>query len=334
MAPSAAGRAGGGSGHHGRADDHRRRLGIDGSTAPAHRRRRAPLPGLDAVPGAADAQRHRQLLRAGAVRQQARGPRSGRSWSPASTSSAATSARTRQPGDLTIILDGRVFLSQPHDRHHDRPPSSLRRQATREPPHEHRHDDSSLRGAVSAAVDTAHRGARRRPATGSASWSSAGSPRAGAGRPAGLLPGLRRWRRDGHDVRDAAGASTSRPPAPAAPARRRPCSSRINAKSFGRDPFKALIVRADPVGAVGGAGTATAAPDRPPAAPRPVAPRPAARTAGGTGRDHHRRHGHVDRAGRRSSRPTTPSASSASRRTTDPHHGPGRRQELRRPAGR
>jgi hypothetical protein len=48
--------------------------------------------------------------------------------------------------------------------------------------------------------------------------------------------------------------------APAAPAAQPPVQ-RINAKSFGRDPFKALIAPADPVGAVGGTGTTTVAPD-------------------------------------------------------------------------
>ena len=47
--------------------------------------------------------------------------------------------------------------------------------------------------------------------------------------------------------------------APAAPAAQPPVQ-RINAKSFGRDPFKALIAPADPVGAVGGTGTTTVAP--------------------------------------------------------------------------
>ena len=50
------------------------------------------------------------------------------------------------------------------------------------------------------------------------------------------------------------------PAAPAAPAAQPPVQ-RINAKSFGRDPFKALIADADPVGAVGGSGTTTVAPD-------------------------------------------------------------------------
>jgi hypothetical protein len=50
------------------------------------------------------------------------------------------------------------------------------------------------------------------------------------------------------------------PAAPAAPAAQPPVQ-RINAKSFGRDPFKALIAPADPVGAVGGTGTTTVAPD-------------------------------------------------------------------------
>ena len=45
--------------------------GLEDATAtPEH----AAAPHLDALPGAADAQRDRQLLRAGAVRQQARGP--------------------------------------------------------------------------------------------------------------------------------------------------------------------------------------------------------------------------------------------------------------------
>jgi hypothetical protein len=48
--------------------------------------------------------------------------------------------------------------------------------------------------------------------------------------------------------------------APAAPAAQ-PVQKPINAKSFGRDPFKALIADADPVGAVGGSGTTTVAPD-------------------------------------------------------------------------
>jgi hypothetical protein len=42
-------------------------------------------------------------------------------------------------------------------------------------------------------------------------------------------------------------------PAPVVPA----TQTRQNAKSFGRDPFKALIAPADPVGAVGGAGSTT-----------------------------------------------------------------------------
>jgi hypothetical protein len=50
------------------------------------------------------------------------------------------------------------------------------------------------------------------------------------------------------------------PAAPAAPAAQPPVQ-RINAKSFGRDPFKALIADADPVGAVGGTGTTTVATD-------------------------------------------------------------------------
>jgi hypothetical protein len=46
-------------------------------------------------------------------------------------------------------------------------------------------------------------------------------------------------------------------PSTAAPA---PATSdKISAKSFGRDPFKALIADADPVGAVGGVGTSTVA---------------------------------------------------------------------------
>jgi hypothetical protein len=49
------------------------------------------------------------------------------------------------------------------------------------------------------------------------------------------------------------------PAAPAAPAAQPPVQ-RINAKSFGRDPFKALIAPADPVGAVGGTGTTTVPP--------------------------------------------------------------------------
>ena len=48
--------------------------------------------------------------------------------------------------------------------------------------------------------------------------------------------------------------------APAAPAAG-PVQKPINAKSFGRDPFKALIADADPVGAVGGAGTTTVVTD-------------------------------------------------------------------------
>lgn len=49
------------------------------------------------------------------------------------------------------------------------------------------------------------------------------------------------------------------PAAPAAPAAQPPVQ-RINAKSFGRDPFKALIAPADPIGAVGGTGTTTVPP--------------------------------------------------------------------------
>jgi hypothetical protein len=50
--------------------------------------------------------------------------------------------------------------------------------------------------------------------------------------------------------------------APAAPAAKPPVQ-RINAKSFGRDPFKALIADSDPIGAVGGAGTTTVVPTTP-----------------------------------------------------------------------
>ncbi len=53
--------------------------------------------------------------------------------------------------------------------------------------------------------------------------------------------------------------STWRPRPRAAPAAQPPVQ-RINAKSFGRDPFKALIAPADPVGAVGGTGTTTVPP--------------------------------------------------------------------------
>jgi hypothetical protein len=48
--------------------------------------------------------------------------------------------------------------------------------------------------------------------------------------------------------------------APAAPAAG-PVQKPINAKSFGRDPFRALIADADPIGAVGGAGTTTVVTD-------------------------------------------------------------------------
>jgi len=62
--------------------------------------------------------------------------------------------------------------------------------------------------------------------------------------------------------------------APAAPAAG-PVQKPINAKSFGRDPFRALIADADPIGAVGGSGTTTVVPD-------PTIPTTPTTTTGGT----------------------------------------------------
>jgi hypothetical protein len=62
--------------------------------------------------------------------------------------------------------------------------------------------------------------------------------------------------------------------APAAPAAG-PVQKPINAKSFGRDPFRALIADADPIGAVGGAGTTTVVTD-------PTTPTTPTTTTGGT----------------------------------------------------
>ena len=83
---------------HGRADDHRydRHDRIDRhdrttATPPKH----AAAPTLDAVPGAADAERDRQLLRAGAVPQQAREPPALVPGQSASRSSRGVHDRTR-----------------------------------------------------------------------------------------------------------------------------------------------------------------------------------------------------------------------------------------------
>ena len=247
--------------------------------------RRPQLPALDALPGAADAQGHRQLLRAGAVRQQARDHPAGRSWSPASRSSRGSRPRTRSRG-------------RPHDHHRrSRVPQPA---GTRPPPttpvvapatadgrvgsddHERvtaSPSEGPVGGAPGPVVES-----RRRRAAGTASLVLGGGGRRRPGRR--LLAYFLVFAGGGEtDTPSADAAGEARGArGPRGAGGRQPPMQRINAKSFGRDPFKALIAPADPVGAVGGTGTTTVPPTRPrrPAAPRPAAPRPAARTTGGT----------------------------------------------------